>query len=196
MSQHRKGFFGQVRSPHHAELSLLLLSIIVTIVIEILEKSQRNPREIREKSYRKSQRKPREILEKSQRKSQRNPREILEKSQIDPRKSQKNPREILEESQRNLGSLCNVKIKMSLVPGGYLSVPGVYLQVPGGYLWFLVCMSWFMAVICRFLVVICGSWWLSCTGCPIELFWTAKKKRKMFIPPHRLGRHRCRLTEV
>ena len=39
MSQHRKGFFGQVRSPHHAELSLLLLSIIVTIVIEILEKS-------------------------------------------------------------------------------------------------------------------------------------------------------------
>ena len=32
-----------------------------------------------------------------------------------------------------------------------------------------------MAVICRFLAVICGSWWLSCTGCPIELFWTAKK---------------------
>ena len=39
MSQHRKGFFGQVRSPHHAGLSLLLLSIIVTIVIEIREKS-------------------------------------------------------------------------------------------------------------------------------------------------------------
>ena len=137
MSQHRKGFFGQVRSPHHAELSLLLLSIIVTIIIETLEKSQRNPREIVEEF-------------------------------------QRNPRGILEESQRNLGSLCNVKIKMSLVPGGYLSVPGVYLQVPGGYLWFLVCMSWFMAVICRFLVVICGSWWLSCTGCPIELLWTAK----------------------
>ena len=34
-----KVFFGQVRSPHHTELSLLLLSIIVTIVIEILEKS-------------------------------------------------------------------------------------------------------------------------------------------------------------
>jgi len=31
-----------------------------------------------------------------------------------------------------------------------------------------------MAVICRFLAVICGSWWLSCTGCPIELLWTAK----------------------
>ena len=31
-----------------------------------------------------------------------------------------------------------------------------------------------MAVICRFLVVICGSWWLSCTGCPIELLWKAK----------------------
>ena len=40
MSQHRKGFFGQVRSPHHAELSLLLLSIIVTILQKILEESR------------------------------------------------------------------------------------------------------------------------------------------------------------
>ena len=107
MSQHRKGFFGQVRSPHHAELSLLLLSIIVTIVIEILEKSERNPREILQKILEKTQRNPREILEKILEKSQRNPREILDRSQ-------RNPREILEESQRNLGSLCNVKIKKSL----------------------------------------------------------------------------------
>ena len=57
-------------------------------------------------------------------------------------------------------------------------VPGGYLLVPGGYLWFLVCICWFMAVICRFLVVICGSWWLSCTGCPIELLWTAKNITK------------------
>ena len=61
-SQHRKGFFGQVRSPHHAELSLLLLSIIVTIVIEILEKSKRNPREILDKSERNPTENPSENL--------------------------------------------------------------------------------------------------------------------------------------
>ena len=41
MSRHRKGFFlGQVRSPTHAEWSLLLLSIIVTILQKILEESR------------------------------------------------------------------------------------------------------------------------------------------------------------
>ena len=43
--------------------------------------------------------------------------------------------------------------RLSVVPCLYLLVHGGYMSVPGGHL---------------------RSWWLSCTGCPIELLWTAK----------------------
>ena len=56
-----------------------------------------------------------------------------------------------------------------------------------------------MAVICRFLVVICGSWWLSCTGCPIELLWKAKNDnagKLAFKDKSRLGAVRDLLEEA
>ena len=46
-----------------------------------------------------------------------------------------------------------------------------FTQIYLPYLWHYATL--FLAVICRFLACI-GSWWLYCTGCPIELFWTAK----------------------